>query len=127
MNSWSTVGRQNPFEPRKDLIEDIHSAIQKSPHSYHGLRVDTHLRHKEGEAMKESRHWIDGDPTQGTVGGVSTYGLGDDPNHKDIHRALVGINNYPGNYLTLVGGRSYEPGEDEGEHIIRRGHAVKIW
>lgn len=121
--------RYNPFAPTSQLIAEIMEAVEAS-HGvrYFGLRIEDGRRFDDGAFLPNSRAWVDGDPTNETVDGVSTIGIGTDPTAGSVSSALAAIAGYVGDTLILIGSRTRgDGGVDPGEDILRDGWAVRSW
>lgn len=124
---WETDMRHNPHIPTEALVSSIMAAIETHGWAYYGLRIEDERCFAVGDYLPDSRLWIDGDPTDEMIDGVSTYGIGETADADKIGKALAAMACYFGDRLILVGGTSRAYGEDSGEWIIRNAKCVGCW
>ncbi len=112
MTTAATLSTRYPH-----LAATLVDATERSPFAHHGLRVvDDATEAKVGVVLAPSRRWIDGTPTDETVGGTSALGFSDEGTAR---RAIARAAAYSGRYLILVGaGSMVDGGEDHGEVIL---------
>jgi hypothetical protein len=85
----------------------------------YGLRVEAEPV-SIGDILPDSRVWVDGEPTDETLRGVSTIGITADT----VERSIDMLSGYLGDYIVLVQGVYASWGEDAGERIIEQGEVI---
>ena len=108
-------------EMAKDFLEEYEVV---------GVRTQD-IPFKLGEMNHESFVWIDGVRTDELLEGVCTTDVMSDEiimhtGDRAFGRHLRSIGRYYGDYVALIGGNSFEYGEDCGELIIKDPVVVKI-
>jgi hypothetical protein len=99
------------------------AALDQYDYDAFGLRVVWEDPPGDGDMLGPSRVWIDGDPTDEYLRGVSAIEV----TPRKIDRALELITGYLGKHVILVGANSFEYGEDEGEIVLIDAQVLEVW
>lgn len=100
-----------------DDLEAIRLAMTEYDCKYWGIRIIPARDFDPSEALRASRKWVDGSPTDERLGGTSAVAV--DENGKplaDLRGYFVAAG--PGCIVMLIGGDEAVSGEDEGELLI---------
>lgn len=112
------------------LVESISDIVYENDEIVDfGIRVmPMGYEAKNGDAIRNSYEWVDGEKTDNDLGGVSAISIPGDANLHGIRKALrtISENNYFGRQLILIKGQHIGGGQDAGEGVYSDATVVKI-
>lgn len=121
------------FQDDEGVFADMSDLIDQSEFDHFGIRIEDVMDPvAEGEVLRPSRVWVDGEPTDEILGGTSTLGI---KGNIDVPRAMQMLGatskntqgGYFGKVIYLVGGYDSYPGEDAGERIIPDATVIGVY
>jgi len=119
----------NVYAPYVKIEDEIIGKLRShdfdnNPNDVYGLRIiDSNDAPKIGDKLRESTVFVDGNPTDQTLGGTSTIGI----NLENAKEAFKNIESYFGDHLALVKGERVGWGEDIGEEILKNPEVVSVF